>query len=147
MKAEKTYVPQPVTQMLLHLQAEWSGAKGSRRDMLRAIHRMVGSAHDLARICQEMMVDAQPDLFERAERAIRFYKETIGENMKERPTKVDHGMLLDGKSVMDDALPELQDLKELVPEKLHGHLDEVLDRFQETLAGCDVSERYEEKKR
>jgi hypothetical protein len=67
--------------------------------------------------------------------------------MKEKKTEVEHGMLLDGKSVMDDALPELQDLRKLVPEKLHEDLDEVLERFQETLAGCDVQERYEEKPR
>lgn len=65
---------------------------------------------------------------------------------RERKT-VDHGQLLDGKSVMDDALPELQDLKKLVPERLHDELDEVLERFQDTLAGCDVSSRYEEKAR
>jgi hypothetical protein len=59
--------------------------------------------------------------------------------------EVEHGMLLDGKSVMDDALPELQDLFELVPERLKDDLSEVLDRFKDTLAGCDVSSRYVEK--
>jgi hypothetical protein len=53
-------------------------------------------------------------------------------------------MLLDGKSVMDDALPELQALKALVPEKLHDELDRVLDTFEDTLAGCDKSYRYQE---
>ena len=58
--------------------------------------------------------------------------------------KVDHGMLLDGKSVMDDALPELQGLKALVPEKLHDELDRILDMFEDSLAGCDESARYKE---
>lgn len=139
--------PQSVTQMLLYLQAEWAGESGSRKAMITAIHRMVGSAADLARVLEDVLADVQPDQQERALRALDFYKQTIGEKMKEKKTEVEHGMLLDGKSVMDDALPELQDLRELVPEKLHGHLDEVLERFKETLASCDVQERYEEKPR
>lgn len=67
--------------------------------------------------------------------------------MSEKWKKVDHGMLLDGKSVMDNALPELADLKELVAEKLHDEFDEVMRRFEDTLASCDVSDRYEEKSR
>lgn len=58
--------------------------------------------------------------------------------------RVDHGMLLDGKSVIDDALPELQEIKKLVPEKLHDELDRILDVFEDSLAGCDESKRYKE---
>jgi O-phosphoseryl-tRNA(Cys) synthetase len=133
--------------MLLYLQAEWAGAQGSRRNMLSTIHRTVGIASDLARVLETIFADSHPDQHEKALQVLQAYKRTTGESMKEKKTEVEHGMLLDGKSVMDDALPELQDLRELVPEKLHGHLDEVLERFQETLAGCDVQERYEEKPR
>jgi hypothetical protein len=59
--------------------------------------------------------------------------------------EVEHGMLLDGKSVMDDALPELQDLAELIPERLHDDFFDIMERFKDTLAGCDVSSRYVEK--
>lgn len=58
--------------------------------------------------------------------------------------KIEHGMLLDGKSVMDDALPDLLSLKELVPEKLHDEFDRILDMFEDSLAGCDESKRYKE---
>lgn len=58
--------------------------------------------------------------------------------------KIEHGMLLDGKSVMDDALPDLLSLKELVPEKLHDEFDRILNMFEDSLAGCDESKRYKE---
>ncbi len=59
--------------------------------------------------------------------------------------RLEHGMLLRAKNIMDDALPELTDLRELVPERLHGELKKILDRFEDTLCECDVSERYIEK--
>lgn len=55
-----------------------------------------------------------------------------------------HGMLLDGKKVMDNAMCDLGSLRELVPEKLHAELDRVLAIFEDTLCECDVSDRYEE---
>lgn len=50
-----------------------------------------------------------------------------------------HGMLLDSKSVMDDALPELAAIKELVPECLHTKLEKLIERFEDTLCEADVS--------
>lgn len=59
--------------------------------------------------------------------------------------KVEHWHLLDGKSVMDDAVPMLQRLKALIPEKLHDDYDAVIETFEHDLAECDVSDRYVEK--
>lgn len=58
---------------------------------------------------------------------------------------LEHGMLLDAKRVMDNAIPDLQDLYEMVPAKLHLQLLGFIEQFKSTLAECDVSERYEEK--
>ena len=58
---------------------------------------------------------------------------------------VSHGMLLRGKSVMDDALPDLHEIRELVPERLHDELDKILARFEDTLCECDVADDYQEK--
>ena len=63
-----------------------------------------------------------------------------------RPLKtLDHGMLLRAKDVMDDALPDLAAIKELVPERLHKEFDHLVARFEDTLCGCDVSDQYVEK--
>lgn len=56
-----------------------------------------------------------------------------------------HGMLLDAKYVMVDAIPDLHDLYEMVPVMLHPQLDQFIKDFKSTLAECDVSDRYEEK--
>ena len=58
-----------------------------------------------------------------------------------------HGMLLRAKNVMDDALSELEQIKELIPEKLHGEFERIIARFEDTLCDCDVSADYEEKQR
>lgn len=58
---------------------------------------------------------------------------------------LEHGMLLDSKTVMDDAMCELGALRELIPEKLHPEMEKVLARFEDTLCHCDVAERYVEK--
>lgn len=58
---------------------------------------------------------------------------------------IEHGMLLDGKKVMDNALPDLHRLYELVAKPLHKKLSDYLTEFEEALAECDVSDRYEEK--
>lgn len=55
-------------------------------------------------------------------------------------------MLLRGKSVMDDALPQLRELLSFIPERLKEEAEGVLDLFEADLAECDVSDRYEEKK-
>lgn len=55
-----------------------------------------------------------------------------------------HGMLLDAKCVMDNALPELSRVRLLVPTLLHKELDKMLANFQETLCEADVSDQYEE---
>jgi hypothetical protein len=64
---------------------------------------------------------------------------------KRQYRKLSHGMLLDAKSVMDDALPDLEAIRELIPEKLHGEFERLVARFKETLCECDVSDRYLEK--
>jgi hypothetical protein len=51
-------------------------------------------------------------------------------------------MLLDAKSVMDDALPNLEDFRELIAEVNHDDFERVVARFQADLAGCDVQEQY-----
>lgn len=58
---------------------------------------------------------------------------------------LEHGMLLDGKKVMDDAIPDLSDLYEMVPVMLHPQLEQFIKDFKSTLAECDVSDRYVEK--
>jgi hypothetical protein len=58
---------------------------------------------------------------------------------------LEHGMLLDAKKVMDNAIPDLKDLFELVPERLHSELEVFIRDFKKTLAGCDVSDNYTEK--
>jgi len=56
--------------------------------------------------------------------------------------RLEHGMYLDSKSVMDNALPTLrQSLRDLVPSKLQGDLEEILDYFEHELVAADVSDR------
>lgn len=40
-------------------------------------------------------------------------------------------MLLDAKAVMDDAMPDLDQIRELIPERLHGELEKLQDRYEE----------------
>lgn len=56
-----------------------------------------------------------------------------------------HGMLLDAKRVMDDALPELEASRELIPAKLHKEFDRIIARFEDTLCTADVRDEYLEK--
>lgn len=58
--------------------------------------------------------------------------------------ELEHGMLLDGKAVMDGPFPMLWKLRELVPEKLHDDLDRWIADFEKELAECDVSDRFTE---
>jgi hypothetical protein len=58
---------------------------------------------------------------------------------------LEHGMLLDAKYVLDNAVPDLRDLYEMVPVMLHSQLEQFIKEFKSTLAECDVSDRYEEK--
>jgi hypothetical protein len=64
---------------------------------------------------------------------------------KRKLKSLQHGMLLDAKSVMDDALPDLQNLLELIPEKLHAEANLIIDQFEDTLVGADVASDYVEK--
>jgi len=65
--------------------------------------------------------------------------------MKTKPDRLKHGMLLDAKGVMDDALPYLKSyLKPLVPQALKENLETALADFEEELTHCDVGGRYEE---
>jgi len=61
-----------------------------------------------------------------------------------KPKTLTHGLLLDGKYVLDFALPMLAKLREFVPSRLHPGLEQILREFAEELAQCDVSERYRE---
>lgn len=53
---------------------------------------------------------------------------------------LEHGMILRSKAVMDNALPELAAIKELVPECLHDRLDKLIKRFEDTLCTADISD-------
>jgi len=55
--------------------------------------------------------------------------------------RLNHGMYLDSKRVMDNALPTLERIKELVPLKLHQELDEIFSMFEDDLVACDISDR------
>ena len=54
-------------------------------------------------------------------------------------------MLLDAKSVMDNVLPDLEQIRELVPEVLQHRFEEAIARFYDTLCECDVANEYVEK--
>jgi len=56
---------------------------------------------------------------------------------------VEQWHLLDGKSVLDDALPGLMEIYDLVPKGLHDDLNAILTLFKHDLALCDVSKEYE----
>jgi hypothetical protein len=47
-----------------------------------------------------------------------------------------HGLVLDGKYIEDDALPELNKIKELIPECLHDRFDRMIEDFEDTLSKC-----------
>lgn len=68
-----------------------------------------------------------------------------GEGRKDSMKTLKHGMLLDAKNVMDDALPELAMIRELIPEKLHGEFEKLIESFEDTLCSADVSGDYVEK--
>jgi hypothetical protein len=60
--------------------------------------------------------------------------------------KLEHGLLLDAKYVMDNAMPSLRkSLSNLVPPKLHEELEGILCVFEEELVECDVANDYVEK--
>jgi hypothetical protein len=59
--------------------------------------------------------------------------------------RLDHGMLLNSKAVMDDAMVDLDAIRELIPEKLHDEFDLLVARFEDTLVSCDVADQYVEK--
>jgi polyhydroxyalkanoate synthesis regulator phasin len=56
--------------------------------------------------------------------------------------KLEHGMLLDAKKVMDDVLSDLQALYKMVPEKLHADLEQFITDLNESLAQCDITDNY-----
>ena len=60
--------------------------------------------------------------------------------------KLKHGMLLDAKIVMDNAMSELEELKELIPARLHGEFDRIVERFENTLCHADVSDEWMERR-
>jgi hypothetical protein len=56
-------------------------------------------------------------------------------------------MLLDSKAVMDDAMPDLDRIRELIATPLHREFDRIVAIFEDTLCSADVSYRYVEKER
>ena len=58
--------------------------------------------------------------------------------------RLQHGMLLRAKNVMDDAMSELAEIKELIPECLHAKFDKMIASFEDTLCSADVSDQYQE---
>jgi hypothetical protein len=58
---------------------------------------------------------------------------------------LEHGMLLDAKSVMDDAMSELAELKEFIPECLHLKFEAALERFEDTLCEADIHKELDAK--
>lgn len=59
-----------------------------------------------------------------------------------------HSVLLDGKYVHADALVRFyEELKELVPPRLHSELKDEFETFMEDLHESDVSFRYQEKRK
>lgn len=61
--------------------------------------------------------------------------------------RLHHGMLLDSKAVMDDAMPDLDRIRELIATPLHREFDRIVAIFEDTLCSADVSYRYVEKER
>lgn len=58
--------------------------------------------------------------------------------------KLKHGMYLDAKFVMDNALPSLRvSLRDLVPCKLQEDLNRILFFFEDDLVEADISEKLE----
>ncbi len=53
-------------------------------------------------------------------------------------------MLLDSKSVMDNAMPELHQILQLIPSALHERFHRLIESFEDTLCECDVSGEYTE---
>jgi hypothetical protein len=47
-----------------------------------------------------------------------------------------HELILDGKAVADDALPELELIKVLIPPCLHHKADKIIDDFKLILSTC-----------
>lgn len=62
-----------------------------------------------------------------------------------RKNKVEHGMLLDGKYLMDDVIYQFEKFKKLIPECLHDEADEIAALIEHEMTLCDVSERYVER--
>ncbi len=58
--------------------------------------------------------------------------------------KLEQGMLLRAKNVMDDAMPMLDEIRELIPESLYGCFRKLLWQFEDLLCSADVSDEYQE---
>lgn len=57
--------------------------------------------------------------------------------------KLEHGLYLDSKSIMDNVLPTFREgIKKLIPEKLHYDLSVLLEQLESDLAECDVGEGW-----
>jgi len=69
----------------------------------------------------------------------------MSDKSKMTKAKLDHGMLLDAKDVMDNVICRLNEFKKLIPECLHNKAASIISDIQDELAQCDVSEQYVEK--
>lgn len=59
--------------------------------------------------------------------------------------KLKHGQLLDAKLIMNGPMGMFLDvLEDLIPKALQGNLRKFIKDFEDELAHCDVSDRYEE---
>ena len=49
-----------------------------------------------------------------------------------------NGMILDAKRIMDDVLPDMNELYEMVPHMLHPNLEQFIRDFRSGLADCAI---------
>jgi hypothetical protein len=59
--------------------------------------------------------------------------------------KLEHGLLLRSKFVIDNAIPNLENIRNLIAPPLHNRFDELTADFCDSLCECDVSDDYIEK--
>ena len=47
-----------------------------------------------------------------------------------------HCLILDGKSIEDDALTDLYELEDLIPDRLKEEFEKIMNKFNKTLSEC-----------
>jgi hypothetical protein len=53
------------------------------------------------------------------------------------------GMTLDSKHIMEEAMPELERIRELVPERLHLDFEDILEDFEDEMAEAEIKDNEE----